>query len=74
MKSVESENFASQSTENLDASREVLTKVNEISATNANHLASNGSVITMTMKNNHLIVETEERNVSKMPNTPMHAV
>lgn len=26
--------------------------------------ASNGSIITMTLKNNHLIVETEERNVS----------
>lgn len=25
---------------------------------------ANGSVITMTMKNNHLIVETEERSVS----------
>ena len=27
---------------------------------------SNGSIITMTLKNNHLIVETEERNVSEM--------
>lgn len=25
---------------------------------------TNGSIITMTLKNNHLIVETEERNVS----------
>lgn len=27
------------------------------------HPGANGSVITMTLKNNHLIVETEERNV-----------
>lgn len=26
--------------------------------------AANGSIFTMTLKNNHLIVETEERNVS----------
>lgn len=31
--------------------------------TKGNHTGANGSVITMTMKNNHLIVETEERNV-----------
>jgi hypothetical protein len=30
----------------------------------SNHSGANGSVITMTLKNNHLIVETEERNVS----------
>jgi hypothetical protein len=30
----------------------------------SNHTGANGSVITMTLKNNHLIVETEERNVS----------
>lgn len=30
-----------------------------------NHSNTNGSIITMTLKNNHLIVETEERNVSK---------
>lgn len=29
-----------------------------------NHNDTNGSIIKMTMKNNHLIVETEERNVS----------
>lgn len=28
------------------------------------HSNANGSLITMTMKNNHLIVETEERSVS----------
>ena len=28
-----------------------------------NHSSTNGSIITMTLKNNHLIVETEERNV-----------
>lgn len=27
------------------------------------HSSTNGSIITMTLKNNHLIVETEERNV-----------
>lgn len=31
--------------------------------TKGSHTGANGSVITMTMKNNHLIVETEERNV-----------
>lgn len=30
----------------------------------SNHSSTNGSIITMTLKNNHLIVETEERNVS----------
>lgn len=29
----------------------------------SNHSTTNGSIITMTLKNNHLIVETEERNV-----------
>lgn len=33
---------------------------------NNNHNDSNGSIIKMTMKNNHLIVETEERNVSEI--------
>lgn len=28
------------------------------------HSSTNGSIITMTLKNNHLIVETEERNVT----------
>lgn len=29
-----------------------------------NHSNTNGSIITMTLKNNHLIVEKEERSVS----------
>lgn len=33
-----------------------------------NHSSTNGSIITMTLKNNHLIVETEERNVSRFIN------
>lgn len=32
-------------------------------STRGNHSSTNGSIITMTLKNNHLIVETEERNV-----------
>lgn len=32
------------------------------SQTRSNHSSTNGSIITMTLKNNHLIVETEERN------------
>lgn len=35
-----------------------------------NHSSANGSVITMTLKNNHLIVETEERNVSSSNSAP----
>lgn len=34
--------------------------------TTTNHAGTNGSIITMTLKNNHLIVETEERNVSEI--------
>lgn len=34
------------------------------SSSRTNHASANGSIITMTLKNNHLIVETEERNVS----------
>jgi len=33
--------------------------------TNNHSSGTNGSIITMTLKNNHLIVETEERNVSR---------
>lgn len=33
------------------------------SSSRTNHASANGSIITMTLKNNHLIVETEERNV-----------
>ncbi|GLV40797.1 uncharacterized protein CBL_13700 [Carabus blaptoides fortunei] len=32
------------------------------SSSRTNHASANGSIITMTLKNNHLIVETEERN------------
>lgn len=34
--------------------------------TPTNHNGGNGSIITMTLKNNHLIVETEERDVSEV--------
>lgn len=40
-----------------------ITEVNSQVHSN-NHSSTNGSIITMTLKNNHLIVETEERNVS----------
>lgn len=33
-------------------------------STRSNHSNTNGSIITMTLKNNHLIVEKEERSVS----------
>lgn len=47
---------------NMGTSTELLLTANgDITPTNHN---GNGSIITMTLKNNHLIVETEERNVS----------
>lgn len=36
------------------------------SSSRTNHASANGSIITMTLKNNHLIVETEERNVGEI--------
>lgn len=63
LKSFESDNYLAATGENLHGSQDVFTKINEISA-KPNQLTGNGSVITMTMKNNHLIVETEERSVS----------
>lgn len=36
------------------------------------HSSANGSLITMTMKNNHLIVETEERSVSILASIDTH--
>lgn len=47
----------------LQASTELLLAANG-DITPTNHTGANGSIITMTLKNNHLIVETEERNVS----------
>lgn len=42
------------------------TKCHDTVGIKINHSGTaNGSLITMTMKNNHLIVETEERSVSK---------
>lgn len=38
-------------------------------STRSNHSNTNGSIITMTLKNNHLIVEKEERSVSGSRNT-----
>lgn len=46
---------------NMQASTEMLLANGD--ATPTNHNGTNGSIITMTLKNNHLIVETEERNV-----------
>jgi hypothetical protein len=48
---------------NMQASTELLLAANG-DITPTNHNGTNGSIITMTLKNNHLIVETEERNVS----------
>jgi hypothetical protein len=48
---------------NMQASTELLLAANG-DITPTNHTGTNGSIITMTLKNNHLIVETEERNVS----------
>lgn len=49
---------------NVQASTELLLpNANGDVAPNHNSSDSNGSIIKMTMKNNHLIVETEERNV-----------
>lgn len=42
----------------------MLSKFDGSMVNKTNHSGANGSVITMTLKNNHLIVETEERNVS----------
>ncbi|CAO1398558.1 unnamed protein product, partial [Diamesa serratosioi] len=45
----------------MEASTELLLTANDDTPTNT-HSGTNGSIITMTLKNNHLIVETEERN------------
>ncbi|CRK91028.1 CLUMA_CG004716, isoform A, partial [Clunio marinus] len=45
----------------MQASTELLLAANG-DITPTNHSGTNGSIITMTLKNNHLIVETEERN------------
>ncbi|CAH1100036.1 unnamed protein product [Psylliodes chrysocephalus] len=47
----------SMNTEELDVTNNMESQVRS-----NNHSNTNGSIITMTMKNNHLIVETEERN------------
>lgn len=49
---------------NMQASTEMLLANGD--ATPTNHNGTNGSIITMTLKNNHLIVETEERNVCSL--------
>lgn len=66
MKSTESAMTLNRSNGNVQASTELLlANVNgDVVPNNNNHNDSNGSIIKMTMKNNHLIVETEERNVS----------
>lgn len=42
---------------------------NNLKLNDINHMGVNGSITTMTLKNNHLIVETEERNVSDTTKT-----
>lgn len=65
MKSTESEMTLNRGNGNLQASTELLlANVNgDVVGSNGIHNDTNGSIIKMTMKNNHLIVETEERNV-----------
>lgn len=77
LKSTESSFAINRSNDTLESSSEIVSKfdaatlipaLNGTATSNnikSNHLGANGSVITMTLKNNHLIVETEERNVSK---------
>lgn len=61
-------NGINHSNDNLISSTDMLaTKCHDTVANKINHSGTaNGSLITMTMKNNHLIVETEERSVSKL--------
>jgi hypothetical protein len=70
MKSTESGMTLNRSNGGLQASTELLlANANGDVTPNANHNNhndTNGSIIKMTMKNNHLIVETEERNVSNL--------
>lgn len=65
MKLSDSGGFVSDRTNetNLLSNTEMVSKIDEITG-KVNHSSANGSLITMTMKNNHLIVETEERSVS----------
>lgn len=63
MKSTESGMTINRGNGDMEASTELLLTANDDTPTN-NHSGTNGSIITMTLKNNHLIVETEERNVS----------
>lgn len=60
-------NGINHSNDNLISSSDMLaTKCHDTVGNKINHCGTaNGSLITMTMKNNHLIVETEERSVSK---------
>lgn len=68
MKSTESAMTLNRSNGNVQASSTELLLSNsngDVVANANNHNDSNGSIIKMTMKNNHLIVETEERNVRR---------
>ncbi|XP_059617754.1 uncharacterized protein LOC132262491 [Phlebotomus argentipes] len=68
LKSADSEYTINRSSDTLestaDQGRNTCNGAAPIGALGAksNHTGANGSVITMTLKNNHLIVETEERN------------
>lgn len=69
MKSTESAMTLNRGNGNLQTSTELLlaNANGDVTPNNTNnHNDTNGSIIKMTMKNNHLIVETEERNVSVM--------
>lgn len=68
LKSSDSAYTINRSNDNLLSSSEMLSKyAGGTTVTKGSHTGANGSVITMTMKNNHLIVETEERNVCWFP-------
>ncbi|GAB0094512.1 hypothetical protein DMENIID0001_098200 [Sergentomyia squamirostris] len=67
LKSADSEYTINRSSDTLESTAEGRTACNgatpnSVLSAKSNHTGANGSVITMTLKNNHLIVETEERN------------
>lgn len=68
LKSSDSRSCLTGSNKDLEANGDIptsgITSIGNDKSSIVNHSGTNGSIITMTMKNNHLIVETEERNVS----------
>uniref|UniRef100_A0A1B0EUK3 Uncharacterized protein n=2 Tax=Lutzomyia longipalpis TaxID=7200 RepID=A0A1B0EUK3_LUTLO len=68
LKSADSEYTINRSSDTLESTADQIRNTcngaapSSALAAKSNHTGANGSVITMTLKNNHLIVETEERN------------